>query len=89
MSTGPLATWGDSIMSFVLLLLVIFAWNHLSSILFFVAVYYNLAVASDHMRQVSSPPALFCPMPLSLAGLHHPPRLCLLHARSRIRGGSL
>jgi hypothetical protein len=57
-STGPLATWGDSIVSFVLLLLVIFAWNHMFSILFFFAVYYNLAVASDHMRQVFPQPAL-------------------------------
>ena len=57
-STGPLATWGDSIVSFLLLLLVIFAWNHMFSILFFFAVYYNLAVASDHMRQVSPQPAL-------------------------------
>ena len=57
-STGPLATWGDSIVSFVLLLLVIFAWNHMFSILFFFAVYYNLAVASNHMRQVSPQPAL-------------------------------
>ena len=59
-STGPLATWGDSIVSFLLLLLVIFAWNHIFSIIFFFAVYYNLAVASDHMRQVSPQPALTC-----------------------------